>query len=173
VTNTTLVSLGEYLSTTYRPDCDFLEGELLERNMGEQPHARVQLIIASIFENQRKIWNTRTLPEQRVQVWAERYRIPDICVQRRSDPRDLIVRVAPLLCVEIFSSADTKRDIQKRVDDYVGMGVEHVWAVDPWKRVGYYASAEGFREPVDGVLRIEGTPIAVSLTEVFAELDED
>jgi hypothetical protein len=36
-----MVPLSEYLSTTYRPDCDFLEGELKERNMGEQPHARL------------------------------------------------------------------------------------------------------------------------------------
>jgi len=30
----TAVPLSEYLNTTYRPDCDYLEGELLERNVG-------------------------------------------------------------------------------------------------------------------------------------------
>ena len=29
------VSLQEYLETSYRPDCDYLDGELLERNVGE------------------------------------------------------------------------------------------------------------------------------------------
>jgi len=63
-------------------------------------------------------------------------------------------------------------DIQKRVNDYAAMGVEHIWAIDPWKRLGYYASPSGFRQPADGILRVEGTAIAVSLAEAFAELDE-
>jgi hypothetical protein len=28
----TLVSVEEYLSTVYEPDCEYLDGELLERN---------------------------------------------------------------------------------------------------------------------------------------------
>ncbi len=32
----TLISLEEYLHTTYRPDCDFLEGVVEERNLGEE-----------------------------------------------------------------------------------------------------------------------------------------
>ena len=36
----TLVPLSEYLETSYRPDCDYLEGELLERNVGEWDHSR-------------------------------------------------------------------------------------------------------------------------------------
>jgi len=172
MTTATLVPLSEYLSTTYHPDRDFLEGQLLERNMGELPHGRLQLIIGNIFENQRKHWNTRTSTELRVQVRPERFRIPDVTVQRRSDPQDLIVRTPPLLCIEIFSSADTIHEIQKRVNDYAAMGVENIWAVDPWKRLGYYASTSGFQQPEDGVLRVAGTPIAISLADVFAELDE-
>jgi len=36
------VSVEEYLNTSYRPDCDYLEGELLERNVGEWDHSRLQ-----------------------------------------------------------------------------------------------------------------------------------
>jgi hypothetical protein len=31
----TAVSLSEYLQTDYRPDVDFIDGELEERNVGE------------------------------------------------------------------------------------------------------------------------------------------
>ena len=51
------------------------------------------------------------------------------------------------------------------------MGVEHIWVIDPWMRIGYYASTRGFVQPDDGFLQIEGTPISVSLAEAFAELD--
>jgi Uma2 family endonuclease len=172
MTTATLVPLSEYLSTTYHPDRDFLEGELLERNMGEQPHSRIQSFFGYIFRLNRNAWGVRSLTEQRVQVRPERFRIPDITVIHLTDSDDLILRKPPLICIEIFSSADTKADIQKRVNDYAAMGVENIWAVDPWKRLGYYAATSGFQQPEDGVLRISGTPIAISLAEVFAELDE-
>jgi Uma2 family endonuclease len=167
-----LVSLEEYLHTTYRPDRDYLEGELQERNMGEQPHATVQGYLVRVFGNQGKEWSIRVLPEQRVQVRTDRYRIPDVVVLRRSDPRDAIVSFPPLICIEVLSTGDTVRSVQERANDYAAMGVEHIWILDPWMRVGYYASQRGFQQPEDGVLRISGTPIAISLAEVFAELDE-
>ena len=168
----TLIPVSEYLATTYRPDRDFLDGVLKERNMGEQPHARMQMILGTIFNNQRHEWQVRVLAEQRVQTSAEHYRITDVCVLRSSDPKDPIVRFAPLLCIEILSKNDSLGDLQERVDDYAGLGVEHIWAIDPWKRRGWLASTQGFLQPLDGVLRIPNTPIAIALTDLFAELDE-
>ena len=43
------VSLDEYLNTSYRPDCDFLEGEILERNVGEWDHSRLQALLGSFL----------------------------------------------------------------------------------------------------------------------------
>lgn len=167
-----LVPLSEYLRTTYRPDRDYIDGEVKERNLGEQPHAHLQGILLAIFYANRKAWGVRPLPEQRVQVAERRYRIPDICVIRNTDPKDPIVSFAPLLCVEILSKDDSLRELQQRVNDYAGMGVNNIWAIDPWERLAYYSSTHGFEQPEDGVLRIVGTPVEVSLAEVFAELDE-
>src|SRR5471030_3564994 len=33
VSTGTVVTLSEYLATSYRPDCEYLDGELLERNV--------------------------------------------------------------------------------------------------------------------------------------------
>lgn len=167
-----LIPVSEYLNTTYRPDRDYVDGELRERNVGEQPHAHVQGIIYGMFRDHRKDWHVRPLPEQRVQVSAQRYRVPDVCVIRSNDPKDDIITFAPLLCVEVLSADDSLRELQERIDDYVAMGVKNIWAIDPWKRLGYIASARKFEQPEDGVLRIEGTPIEISLEKVFAELDE-
>ena len=38
----TPVSLEEYLHTIYEPDCEYLDGEFVERNMAETDHAAVQ-----------------------------------------------------------------------------------------------------------------------------------
>lgn len=168
--STTLIPVSEYLSTTYRPDRDFLEGELKERNMGEQPHANVQNLLCFIFQRNREQWKVRPLPEQRVQVSAERFRIPDVTVLRSSDPWDPIVTFPPLICIEVLSKDDSLREMQLRVDDYARLGVQNIWIVDPWNRVGYYASPQGFRKTDNDFLEVPGTEIRVSLTEAFHEL---
>ncbi|SEG20107.1 Endonuclease, Uma2 family (restriction endonuclease fold) [Bryocella elongata] len=166
------IPVSEYLRTTYRPDRDYVDGELKERNVGEQPHAHIQAIITGIFREHRSDWGVRALPEQRFQITPTRFRIPDVTVLRNTDPKDAIISFAPLLCVEILSKDDTLGELQERVDDYATMGVENIWAIDPWKRAAYYASRQGFARTDDGMLRIEHSPITISLAEVFAELDE-
>ena len=167
-----MIPVSEYLNTTYRPDRDYIDGELKERNMGEQPHARLQMILGSIFNVRRHEWGIRVLAEQRIQTSIDHYRIADVCLLRSSDPKDPVVRFAPLLCIEILSRDDSLGELQERVNDYAGLGVKHIWAIDPWKRLGYAASTSGFERPGDGILRIAGTPIEVSLAELFTELDE-
>jgi hypothetical protein len=47
VSSAATIPLSEYLGTSYRPDCDYLEGELLERNVGERDHSRSQTLLAA------------------------------------------------------------------------------------------------------------------------------
>lgn len=84
-----------------------------------------------------------------------------------------VLGFAPLLYIEVLSRDETLTELQERVNDYASMGVGHIWAVDPWLRVGYVASMRGFVQPEDGVLLVEGTSIAVTLVDVFTELDQD
>jgi Uma2 family endonuclease len=169
--STTLIPVSEYLSTAYRPDRDYIDGELRERNLGEQPHAHLQSILAGIFRENRRTWSVRALTEQRIQTSATHYRIADVCILRSSDPLDPIVRTPPLLCIEILSKGDTLSELQERVDDYQSMGIRNIWVIDPWKRHGYVATTRGFEQPMDGILAIEGTPIRIVLKDIFAELD--
>lgn len=167
-----VVPLSEYLSHTYEPDCDFIEGELEERNVGEELHSELQALLAQIFRNERNAWGVRVLTEQRVQVGPNRFRIPDVCLVPRSRPRGRVITYPPLLCVEVLSPEDRMARVQGRVNDFVHLGVENIWVLDPWERIGYTASEKGFQQPDDGVLRVPGTPIELVLSEVFAGLDE-
>ena len=38
----TPISVEEYLATSYRPDCDFVDGQLIERNLGTKDHSKLQ-----------------------------------------------------------------------------------------------------------------------------------
>lgn len=68
-----LVSLEEYLRTSYRPDCDYIEGELRERNVGQHDHSRLQFLILLALGRKEEEWQIHTLPEQRLRVQQRRY----------------------------------------------------------------------------------------------------
>jgi len=165
------VPLEEYLRTSYRPDCEWIDGKVRERNMGELPHSSVQKFLVRFFGNREKELGLRVYPELRLQVSAERYRVPDVMVIRASDPVDEIVRVAPMLCIEILSRDDRMSEMQEKIDDYLGMGVEVVWLVDPRRRKAFVVDERGGQQPVEELV-VPGTAIRVGVGEVFAELDE-
>lgn len=163
----TQVSVNEYLTTTYRPDCDYVDGEVVKRNLGEQTHARAQGCSVSLLMSQEAQWGIRVLPEQRVQVKSNRYRVPDVCVLGPGAPREEIITHPPFLCIEILSEDDTMSDIMERVEEYLAMGVPYVWVVDPLRRRGYHYTAEGMREAKDGLLRTSNPDLVVPLAALF------
>ena len=104
-------------------------------------------------------------------VAADRYRLPDVVVLRSGDPVEAIVTVAPLLCIEVLSRDDRASDLQEKIDDYLRMGVEMVWVVDPRLRTAFTVDASGRQERVEE-LTLPGTAIRIARADVFAELDE-
>jgi Uma2 family endonuclease len=169
--NPAWVSVGEYLATSYRPDCDYVDGEVLERNLGEKEHAILQSALDYQFRHNRAAWGIEVYPELRVQVSATRFRIPDITVTAAGLAWTRILRTPALLFIEILSPEDTLARVRQRVDDYLNFGTEHVWVIDPELRKAYVCSKNGFLEPENGVLAIPDSPIRVVLSELFAELD--
>jgi Uma2 family endonuclease len=165
------VPVEVYLATSYRPDCDYVDGEVLERNLGTFDHAFVQGLLVKLFLNHGGDWKCLAIPEQRIRIDAERYRIPDVCVLRKSALREQIVTQPPFICIEILSPEDRLMRMRERVDDFLELGTEHVWIVDPGLRRGYVCSRIGFQEPEGGVFAVPGTPIRVVLSDLFAELD--
>lgn len=162
----TLIPVEEYLSTVYRPDCDYVDGEVLERNLGERDHGRLQLRLGAYFLARQAQWNTYAIVEQRVQVRPGRFRIPDVCVLvGRTDEQ--VLTSPPFLCIEILSPEDRMSRVQDRIDDYFAMGVPNVWVVDPARRCAYYATAAGDLHRVTGALRTGEPSLEVPLVEIF------
>ena len=138
-----LISVSEYLHTSYRPDCDYVDGLVLERNVGEWDHADLQGAFVAFFRARRKLWNIQAVPEWRVQVAPTRFRIPDVCVILGQEEQEAILRKPPFICIEVLSSEDRMSRVQERVNDYFAFGVPYVWIVDPRTRKGYNCTPEG------------------------------
>ena len=69
----TRLSLLEYMKTSYQPDREYVDGELVERNVGKWEHARLQALLAAWLLSQEKTWLVKVATEQRVQGSATRW----------------------------------------------------------------------------------------------------
>ena len=169
MSSATLVSVQEYLATSFRPDRDFVDGELQERNLGKRPHGRTQgRLFAFLFQREGQ-WGICPIIEQRVQIGPTRFRVPDLCVLLASDPVEPIVHQAPFLCVEILSREDTVTRLNERISDYFQMGVRYVWVLDPLTKRAFSYTPGEMHEVLDGVLRTTNPDIEVPLAEAFEQ----
>ena len=168
-TTRALISVEEYLTTVYESDCDYVDGEVLERNMGESDHSWLQGALIIFLGSRRAEWNITVMPEMRVQVAKNRFRVPDICVVLGGRPRERILTTPPFLCIEILSSEDRWTRVEERINDFLAMGVAYVWVIDPATRQTYVATAaEGLRESKDGILRTADPSFEVSIPELYS-----
>jgi Uma2 family endonuclease len=165
-----LVPVEEYLRTCYDPDREYIDGVVLERNLGQQEHSLSQINLASLLWVNKETWSIRPLTEQRVQVKPHRFRIPDVCILRASEPWEQIITRPPLLCAEILSEDDRIADLQSKLDDYYEFGVPCVWVIDPQTRRAWLHTPHASQEATGGILRVPGTQIAVPIAEIFAGL---
>lgn len=166
------IPIGEYLGSVYRPDVDYVDGELEERNVGEFDHADVQLALVRALDPLRS-QGYRCIAEARVQVSETRFRVPDVCLLPLGWKRAQIIHTPPLLCIEVLSPRDTVMGMRVRSEDYLRMGVPVVWLFDPRERKAYVLNRDGMREVSSGALTISDAPVSVQVQEIFSVLDEE
>src|SRR5438270_10293800 len=92
---TTQISVEEYLKTVYRPDCDYVDGVVEERNLGERDHGWIQGKLVTFFMSRFQNTGIAAIPEWRVQVGPTRFRVPDVVVTR-GKPEEQILTKPPL-----------------------------------------------------------------------------
>ncbi|HEY2859518.1 MAG TPA: Uma2 family endonuclease [Terracidiphilus sp.] len=166
------VSVEEYLSTVYEHDCEYVDGAIEERDLGEFEHSFLQLFMGSIFVANRAKWGVIAVSEQRIQLGPKTFRVPDLAVIRAGTPRERVLTKPPLLVIEILSPEDTMRRTATKAEEYRQFGIEHIWVIDPYARVAYRGTDAGLELVRSGELTIPGTPIRIVPDEIFAELDQ-
>ena len=163
------IPVGEYLGSVYRPDVDYVDGMLEERNVGEIDHATLQrmLLLALIeFEESAEVF---AIQEVRVQIHATRFRVPDVCLISAREIPETIITVAPLLCVEVLSPRDSVMSMRARCMDYLRMGVPEVWIFDPASETAYVMRKERLVEVQSGTLSILNGAVSIQVEDVFAK----
>ncbi len=165
------LSVEEYLRSTFRPDMDYVDGALAERNVGEFDHGDVQSAALEAINAFTLSLGIRARPELRVQISPTRFRVPDVCVLPAAWQRTQIIRQAPLLCIEILSPQDRLADAVQRSRDYLEMGVPEVWVLNPRNRTCTVVSGSRVQDMVQGTMVIPTTSASLPLSSFFRVLD--
>jgi Uma2 family endonuclease len=153
---TTLVSVDEYLCTSYPDgDCEYVDGEIVERNVGEIDHASLQSRVAVyLLTHYPQFWAAVAV---RVQVQSSRIRVPDVTLVAGPRPYSRPYR-HPRSCA-----------VQEKIDDYLAFGIPYVWVVNPRTGRGYVHTTEAAREAKDGILRTADPATELPLYELLGK----
>ena len=158
----TLVPLAEYLTTAYDPDVEYVDGVLVERNVGDWLHSLIQrnLIVALT----RKYPHLFAVPELRSRTKETRYRLPDVSVLL-SPPGTRFLLNAAHIAIEILSEDDRMSQVLEILAEYEAAGIAQIWLVDPRLDLLSVYSAGNL-----GRVEILTTPDGIELTrgDVFA-----
>ncbi len=113
------LSVEEYLRTSFSDaDREYVDGRIVERNLGEVDHSELQTAVAHYLRThyKKQVWAG---VEVRVQVKKTRFRIPDITVVAGSKPAERIIRTPPVVAVEVLSPDDRAGDLEEKINDYL------------------------------------------------------
>ena len=166
------MTVEDYLRTSFEgPDCEFLDGEVVERNVGELPHGLVQGELVFLLRRVAPESGLTVVPEIRLQLSPTRFRVADVAVWRSRPIGSRIPTVPPFLAIEILSREDRLTRLQPKIQEYLQFGVEHVWVIDPDEHSALcYTSAVPAGVLAD-VLRTDDPRIEIRLTELLRVLE--
>jgi|SRR5579871_391611 len=163
-----LMSVEEYLRTSFEgSDREYLDGEVVERNMGEIPHSDVQVILTRLIWRFRSALGIRVLTGIRIQINRRRFRVADIAVWRNDNIGTGIPTVPPFLVVEILSPEDRLVRVQPKIQEYLSIGVGWVWVIDPEEKAALCYSKEQPQGLPVTILRTEDPVIEIPLSSAF------
>lgn len=164
----TQMTVEEYLRTSFDPDCEYVDGEVLDRNVGEIDHGWVQRAVLLYVAPREKKLGVVIIQEQRLQINKKHYRVPDLMIlEGAGKPKEQIITRPPLVCIEILSPEDRMSKMQKKVADYLAFGVRYVWVLDPKRKSAFTFTDLEERELTEGFLRTEDPAIEIPLGEIF------
>ncbi len=165
-----LMTIEEYLHTSFRPDCDFVDGHIEERNVGDLLHS-LQVEVAFWFRSRQQDWQVRTMTGLRTRVSESRVRLPDVTVAYDDAAMaDQVRSSAPLIAIEILSPEDRLPRLLARVEEFRRMGTQNIWVLDPEERVAFSYAEAGLKRVEASRMEVADTPIYRDLGVVFAGL---
>ena len=160
-----LVSEQEYLSTTYKPSCDFIDGVLRQKPMPTWKHSLVQGHLTALIN---RFGEFLAGSEFTVKIRTGEYLVPDVAVQRRDYIQDPYAIDPIHLCAEILSSQDRFSVAIAKCEEYHAWGVGITWIIDPESRRAWEFCKGDLPTEVMSSGSLTAGVICVSLADLFS-----
>jgi Uma2 family endonuclease len=160
----TLISVEEYLNTSYDPDVEYVDGVLVERNVGDWLHSWIQRnLIVALSVKYPAIY---AVPELRSKTRETRYRLPDVCVLL-AWPETRYLLEAAFLVIEILSERDAMSQMIEKLGEYDRKGVKHIWVIDPRLETIHVYSHGVLNEVKDDFVATDDPRLELTRDEIF------
>lgn len=141
------VPVEEYLRLSFDgPDREYLDGEIVERSVGDRSHSSVQIRLIQLLEKYEMEAGLFAQSEIRMRVARARYRVADLAVFEGGEAEEEVPTSPPFITIEIVSRDDRHTEIIEKLDEYYRWGVRHVWLIDPRLRRLYTYGPSGLGE---------------------------
>ena len=163
--------------------CELIDGVLVEKGMGFA-ESMLAVAIAALL---REFVIPRDLgivagADGTIRLFPGLIRAPDVAFVSWSRlpggvvPRDPVPTLAPELVVEVLSKSNSKREMERKRQEYFSVGVEVVWEIDPDSRtVRVYRQGEEAATELDQTAVLEAADVLpgfqLPLAQLFGELD--
>jgi Uma2 family endonuclease len=163
--------------------CELVDGVLVEKTMGyyESRLAALLIHILGTYLDQNDLGIVAGA-DGMIRLGAGLVRIPDVSfvswekLPKRKVPRKPIPDLVPDLAVEVLSTGNTKKEMERKLREYLKVGVLLVWFVDPKKQtVTVFTPPKkkkvlGPSQSLDGGSVLPGFTLGIA--EFFAQVDQ-
>ncbi len=162
----TLISVDEYLATSYSPDKEYVDGVLVERIVGDWLHSLIQSNLIFAFRN--KYPTLKVVGELRSKVTPTRYRLPDVSVLLNAPSGRVHVDPA-LIAIEILSEDDTFNRLIEKLKEYEAIGTANIWVFEPVGRLMFVFQDNALREITGDSIATTDGRFALTREEIFRD----
>ncbi|MEK7405986.1 MAG: Uma2 family endonuclease [Acidobacteriota bacterium] len=171
------LSLEEYLSNPTYEHSEYVNGEVVELNVGNLPHSSIQSVFVALLFNYLKanaIGRVFTEVRCRLTVGGRpRFFLPDVSVLLGPVPVETgYLDRAPDLVVEVRSPDDSVSELLRKMDEYFANGARLAWLVLPEERAVLVLTPNAPVRTVTGSETLDGGDLLpglqIPLSELFA-----
>jgi Uma2 family endonuclease len=162
------VSVEEYLATSYKPACDYLDGVLRQKPLPTWKHGLLQGHFMQLINTGFRAFAAAS--EVTVRLREGKYFVPDVIVQSRDNIQAPYPTKPVHLCIEILSPDDRMSEVLAKCEEYHAWGVPTVWIADPDNERAWEYRAGQRPKEISAGAALTADGIAIPLSEAFSVL---
>ena len=158
---------------------ELLDGTIVEKAVGHpESYIAIEITFALRLYLTRHDIGFVCGADSLVQTRPRRVRSPDVCftswlkTPERMVPSNPISDLIPDLAVEMLSRKNTRREMERKLEDYFTGGVRLVWIIDPKTRTAEVHTGPDAMTPIDESGSLDGRDVLPGFTLPLAKLFE-